>query len=202
MSTTDFEIAFAIPEVTDAFDPRVSEVEGAMDVVVSSHGGLSVATVIAGGSDAIAAGRTASAILSSCGLPPQRTYPDLVSRQDIADRLDVSRQAVGNWVRGERHHEFPFPAPVNMVAGGVWLWGDIAVWLRRTGRDSDELEFPTLADHARLDGILVRSTESELGKWELMRRVGTISARIGFDSTSPEVKSGENGYMVLCKQSA
>lgn len=122
MSTTDFEIAFLIPELTDAFDPRVTQVEEAMDIVVSSHSGVSVATVIATGSDAVAAGRAASATLSACGLPPKRTYPDLVSRQDIADRLDVSRQAVGNWVRGERHQEYPFPAPANLVAGGVWLW--------------------------------------------------------------------------------
>lgn len=154
MSATDFEIAFVIPELTDAFDPRVAQVEEAMDIVVSSHSGLAVATVIAVGSGAVAAGCAASTILSSRGLPPQRTYPDFVSRQDIADRLDVSRQAVGNWVRGERHQAHPFPGPVNMVAGGVWLWGDVVVWLRRTGRDSDDLGFPTLDDHARLDSIL------------------------------------------------
>ena len=116
MSTTDFEIAFLIPELTDAFDPRVTQVEEAMDIVVSSHSGVSVATVIATGSDAVAAGRAASATLSACGLPPKRTYPDLVSRQDIADRLYVSRQAVGNWVRGERNQSHSFPTPVNMVA--------------------------------------------------------------------------------------
>ena len=77
MSTTDFEIAFLIPELTDAFDPRVTQVEEAMDIVVSSHSGVSVATVIATGSDAVAAGRAASATLSACGLPPKRTYPDL-----------------------------------------------------------------------------------------------------------------------------
>ena len=125
MSTTDFEIAFLIPELTDAFDPRVTQVEEAMDIVVSSHSGVSVATVIATGSDAVAAGRAASATLSACGLPPKRTYPDLVSRQDIADRLDVSRQAVGNWVRGERHQEYPFPAPANLVAGGFVAQGVI-----------------------------------------------------------------------------
>ena len=80
-----------------------------MDIVVSSHSGVSVATVIATGSDAVAAGRAASATLSACGLPPKRTYPDLVSRQDIAE------------------------------------------WLQRTGRDSDDVAYPTLQDYACLD---------------------------------------------------
>lgn len=163
MSTTDFEIAFVIPELTDAFDPRVARVGETLDIVVSSHSGLAVATVIVAGSDALAAGRTASATLSACGLPPRRTYPDLVSRRDIADRLDVSRQAVGNWVRGERHQSHSFPTPVNMVAGGVWLWGDIAYWLHSTGRDEPGLSFPTLEDHALLDGILAAAPESMAG---------------------------------------
>lgn len=164
MSANEFEIAFVIPEFTDAFDPRVSRVEEAMEVVASSHGGLSIATVIATGGDAVAAGRAASATLSSCGLPPQRTYPDLVSRQDIADRLEVSRQAVGNWVRGERHQSLPFPGPVHRVAGGVWLWGDVADRLRRTGRNvADDLYFPTIEDHAQLDSLLANGTSALAG---------------------------------------
>ena len=207
MSTTDFEIAFVIPELTDAFDPRVSRVEEAMDIVASSHSGVSVATVIATGSDAVAAGRAASAILSSCSLPPQRTYPDLVSRQGIADRLDISRQAVGNWARGERHQTQPFPAPVNMVAGGVWLWGDIAGWLRRTGRDvDDDLGFPTLEEHARLDNILADAPvrrSSRAGQTR-MHSVGSVSARVRFTSSASGSRPPTNGstYLALCRQPA
>lgn len=208
MSTTDFEIAFLIPELTDAFDPRVTQVEDTMDIVVSSHSGVSVATVIATGSDAVAAGRAASATLSACGLPPKRTYPDLVSRQDIADRLDVSRQAVGNWVRGERHQSHSFPTPVNMVAGGVWLWGDIADWLRRTGRDSDDVAYPTLQDHARLDEYLAVVPDavagSRTGRTGQLRSVGRVAARVGFSSLAPgtSTSSVDSGYLVLCRESA
>lgn len=208
MSTTDFEIAFLIPELTDAFDPRVTQVEEAMDIVVSSHSGVSVATVIATGSDAVAAGRAASATLSACGLPPKRTYPDLVSRQDIADRLDVSRQAVGNWVRGERHQEYPFPAPANLVAGGVWLWGDIAEWLRRTGSDPDDVGYPTLQDHARLDEFLAAAPEAvaapRTGRIGQLRSVGSVSARVGFSSLTPgaSASSVDGDYLVLCRESA
>lgn len=159
---TEFELAFVVPELVDPFDQRVSRVEESMDMVVTTHGGRSVASVTAGGVDAIAAGRHAAAVLSSCGLPPERTYPDLVSRQDIADRLDISRQAVGNWVRGERHQGYAFPLPAHAVAGGVWLWGDVVDWLRCTGRESDELDFPTLEDHAFLDGVLMRARETRV----------------------------------------
>lgn len=167
MDNTDFEIAFVVPGLEGAFDPRVSQVEEAMDVVASSHSRLSVATVIVPGENAVEAGRHAAAVLSSCGLPPVKTYPDLVSRQDIADRLDVSRQAVGNWVRGDRQQANPFPAPVHMVAGSIWLWGDIVAWLRRTGRECDELEFPTMLDHALLDALLARARDEQapLREW-------------------------------------
>lgn len=209
MSTTDFEIAFVIPELTDAFDPRVAQVEEEMDIVVSSHSGLAVATVITAGRDAVAAGRAASTVLSSCSLPPQRTYPDLVSRQDMADRLDVSRQAVGNWVRGERHQAHPFPGPVNMVAGGVWLWGDIATWLRRTGRDfGDDLDFPALEDHARLDSILAtaseKTPESRGSRMTHMQSVGSVSARVSFTSrtSGTTTRARNSGYMVLCRETA
>ena len=159
MSANEYEIAFVIPDLADPFDHRIARIEESMDVVVAGHGGLTVATVVTAGADAVAAGRRASAVLSSCGLPAERTYPDLVSRQDIADRLDVSRQAVGNWVRGERHAGHAFPAPINSVVGGVWLWGDIVDWLRGTGRGHNDrdLEFPSLEDHARLDGLLIEA---------------------------------------------
>ena len=208
MSTTDFEISFVIPELTGAFDPRVSQVEEALDIVVSSHSGLAVATVIVAGSDAVAAGRAASATLSSCSLPPLRTYPDLVNRQDIADRLDVSRQAVGNWVRGERHQSHSFPTPVNMVAGGVWLWGDIAEWLRLAGRDPDDVGYPTLQDHARLDEFLTAAPEavavSRTGRIGQLRSGGRVSARVGFSSLAPgaSASSVDGDYLVLCRESA
>lgn len=155
MSPTEFELIFAIPEVADPTDKRISVVEEHLDIVVESHSGLTLATVTAEGHDAAAAALGAAAILSICGLAPTRSYPDLVTRQDIADRAQVSRQAVGNWVRGERITADPFPSPVNLVGGGVWLWGEIVAWLRRHNHSTDDISFPSLNDHVRIDTLLL-----------------------------------------------
>lgn len=155
MSLTDFELIFVIPDVSGPGDERIAAAEEHLDIVVESHSGLTLATVTAEGADSVAAALAAAAVLSACGLPPVRSYPDLVTRQDIADRAEVSRQAVGNWVRGERIQSDPFPAPVNFVGGGAWLWGDVAAWLRRHDRGADEMEFPSIDDHARIDSRLL-----------------------------------------------
>lgn len=155
MSPTEFELIFVIPEITDPGDPRIAQVEDHLDVVVESHSGLTLATVTAEGPDVVTASVNAVKILSSCGLPPTRSYPDLVTRQDIADRVEVSRQAVGNWVRGERFQSDPFPAPVHLVGGGVWLWGDVVNWLRRNNYQIDDLPSPSMDEHLRIDAALL-----------------------------------------------
>ncbi|MGU3586394.1 helix-turn-helix transcriptional regulator [Rhodococcus sp. C26F] len=155
MTPTEFELIFVIPEVADPGDPRISQVEEHLDVVVESHSGLTLATVTAEGSDPVTAALNAAEILSSCGLPPARSYPDLVTRQDIADRVEVSRQAVGNWVRGQRLQSDPFPSPVHLVGGGVWLWKDVVDWLRRNNYQIDDLPSPSIDEHARIDNLLL-----------------------------------------------
>lgn len=61
-------------------------------------------------------------------------------RQDLADRLNVSRQAVSNWVRGTRHapNNLPFPEIAHTVDGGIWLWADIN--RRANGRPGTDSE--------------------------------------------------------------
>lgn len=157
MSPTEFELIFVTPDLAGPGDDRVAMVEEHLDVVVESHSGLTLATVTAEGADAVTAALSAAAVLSACGLSPVRSYPDMVTRQDIADRADVSRQAVGNWVRGERMQSDPFPTPVNLVGGGVWLWGDVVAWLRRHGHDIEDLKFPSIAEHARIDTALLQT---------------------------------------------
>lgn len=168
MSPTEFELIFVTPDVAGPGDPRIAQVERHLDVVVESHSGLTLATVTAEGIDAVAAALDAAAVLTACGLPPVRSYPDLVTRQDIADRAEVTRQAVGNWVRGERVQSDPFPTPTHLVGGGVWMWGEVVAWLRRRGHEIDDIEFPTIDDHARIDKVLLGRT----GSWP------TISGRI------------------------
>lgn len=165
----DFEIAFVTEPLVDPADERIDRATEALpDLVVSSGDGLTVITVLAPGPAAVAAGFTAAATIELSGIHVYRSYQDLVSRQDIADRADVTRQAVGNWVRGDRRSGASFPAPVSRVAGGAWLWGDVVAWLRGGGRSIDgDIEYPSLVDHNRIDLLLAsRSLRSHVSqKW-------------------------------------
>lgn len=58
---------------------------------------------------------------------------DLVSAADVADRLNVTDGAVGNW----RTRDVGFPAPVLVVARGnmpLFSWRQIERWATTTGR--------------------------------------------------------------------
>ncbi|WP_255789208.1 helix-turn-helix transcriptional regulator [Mycobacteroides abscessus] len=141
--------------LADPADERIDHAtEFVPNLVVSTDGDLTVATALVHGVDAIEAGVEAAKALETSGIRVLRTYQDLVTRQDVADRLGVTRQAVGNWVRGERHDDTPFPSPVSRVAGGVWLWGDVVAWARSCNYDVDEVQLPSLEDHVRLDLLI------------------------------------------------
>ncbi|MFC6011796.1 hypothetical protein [Nocardia lasii] len=142
---------FVVDAIVDAFDPKIELVEAERDCVVERHGGLTLITVTVAGPAAFAAGVEAVRVLKAAGIAVIRTYADLVTRQDIADRAQVTRQAVGNWVRGERSGSQPFPAPTNLAAGGLWLWRDVNEWLAARGLRHDATEKPTLRTLARLD---------------------------------------------------
>ena len=69
--------------------------------------------------------------LQLLGLVVLRLREDLASRNDIAERLGVTRQAVGNWSAETRGSGFS--PPYNDVCGGIWLWGDIVGWAEAHG---------------------------------------------------------------------
>ncbi|CQD11955.1 hypothetical protein BN1232_02256 [Mycobacterium lentiflavum] len=150
---------FVLPDVTDPGDPRIDALYGAHEALVESHGGLSLASMVTPGETPIAAARMAIAHLAACGFNPERTYPDLVTRADIADRLEKRRQTVDNWVRGERKRDFP--SPIHFVGGGVWLWRDVRDWVERAQvrdlPDDDGIGYPSLADHTVIDSELLRT---------------------------------------------
>jgi predicted DNA-binding transcriptional regulator AlpA len=95
--------------------------------------------------------------LSACDLVAKRTYPDFVSRADIAERAAKTRQAVDLWVRGDRQKDFP--RPVHLVGGGVWLWRDVRNWLQQErikNVPEDDTDYPSMDDHAVIDNQLTR----------------------------------------------
>ncbi|MFE3799660.1 helix-turn-helix transcriptional regulator [Nocardia tengchongensis] len=167
MTAHEFEVAFVI-ETVEADDPRIDQ---AMEVLpgttISGALGLTVATTLVDADTAIEAGLRAAKALAAVGLTPQRTYQDLVSRQDIADRVGMSRQAVGNWVRGERQNSQPFPAPVTLASGGLWLWTSVVRWIEATGvAELNESTLPTLDDHCTLD-MMIRHGLSQFNAFSL-----------------------------------
>lgn len=143
-----YELIFEVEALSESVQDAVYE---NFDALISGHGDKYFVTVSADGSDAISAARGAIARLNALGVRPHRMVEDLVTRSEMARRLGVAAQAVGQWIRGERRADLPFPEPYNRVGGGVWLWADVMDWLARvpglTTDVSEGLSFPRLDDH-------------------------------------------------------
>jgi hypothetical protein len=145
----EYELIFAVGELAD---DAMDAVCRAFDATLAGHGCTVLLTVTACGETALAAAQqVAERLEQDHGVAVLRCYEDLVSRGDIAERCGATPQAVGQWVRGERHRGQPFPEPYNHVGGGVWLWGDVNEWLRKVGHAHDEVAFPDKADHVMIN---------------------------------------------------
>lgn len=59
---------------------------------------------------------------------------DYVTRGEIAERLETTRQAVAHWVAGERQAAFPFPLPAIQAGVSLWCWSDVVNWARVSNR--------------------------------------------------------------------
>jgi hypothetical protein len=144
-----FELIFAVDKLDD---DTVWSIYEKCDALIATHGSLTLLTVMSEGATAL---RAAKMIVQGLERVPnvkvKRCYEDLVSRVDIAERAATTPQAVGQWIRGERHRDHPFPEPFNLVSGGVWLWGEVNQWFRRTGKKSDNLQFPCKEDYAEIN---------------------------------------------------
>jgi len=154
-----FELAF---EVADPSESALEQVEDAYDCVLSTHGRSALLTLLVPGESALAAARDAIAALSPAGITIERLVDDLVTRADIAARAEVTTQAVGLWVRGERNREVPFPEPY-VYAGSVtlWLWGEVVDFLRTVGLSIDAgVHYPSRQETLRIAGLIVQHRDS------------------------------------------
>lgn len=94
---------------------------------------------------------------------------DLVAATDIAQRVDVSRQAVNQWVAGSRAVP-AFPAALGHVAGGtrVWAWSAVVPWLHNRGKALDECT-PTYASIVEANALLAHPRQpgrlATAGEW-------------------------------------
>ncbi len=147
---TQYEWIFVVDELADDVVDAVYET---CDALVSHHGGLTLLTITTEGGTAIEAAKATITLLQqeSHLIRVQRAYEDLVTKVDIASRCDTTPQAVGQWARGKRLREFPFPEPFSLVAGGIWIWGEVNDWLRRTGKSSDDIEYPHREDYVSIN---------------------------------------------------
>jgi hypothetical protein len=155
----EYELIFEIGSPTDA---QVDHLYGQADAIVARHGRTSLVTITSAGPSALTGARATVALLESIGMTICRLYEDLVTRSEIADRSGVTPQAVGLWIRGERHGESanPFPEPYNYVGGStpVWLWGEVNLWLGQVGK-ADGLRHPARVDYVLInEWLLARST--------------------------------------------
>jgi hypothetical protein len=168
----DFELTFEVPTLTEATEDAIAE---DLDVVIATHMGVTTVTALVPASDCLEAARSAMETLRRHGAAPIRLVDDLVTRGQIADRAGVTRQAVGMWIRGQRHSDSPFPAPFVLTGGGLWLWGEVAQTLTSRGDLADErVAYPTRRE-SQLIGAMLAADPARHGSWSAAVSVGATS---------------------------
>ena len=147
-----YEITLIVEEVPDHL---VDDLIDNFDATTGhDHAGRAFVTLLAEGPDFLSAAKSSYTRLQTLGLCILRASTDLASRTEIATRLGVTRQAVYNWTKGNRHDDFP--APTNPVGGGAWLWGDVHRGAIGHGLTEDlGVEYPTQDDLDLLNGWIV-----------------------------------------------
>lgn len=56
--------------------------------------------------------------------------PDnLVTESEIAKRLQMARQTISLWIKGERRNSFPYPVMRLTEKSPLWKWSEVTEWL-------------------------------------------------------------------------
>ncbi|MCP3679730.1 MAG: hypothetical protein GY782_05480 [Gammaproteobacteria bacterium] len=87
---------------------------------------------------------------------------DYVTESEIAKRLNVKRQAVSLWARGEREIAKTFPRPVMKVMekSPLWQWHEVVKWLYEQNKISDAVLVHQAEFIANLNRVLQMREES------------------------------------------
>ncbi len=75
---------------------------------------------------------------------------DWVTESEVAKRLDLKRQAVSLWIKGERRKSFPKPVMKLADKSPLWKWREIAEWLYKNKLIQEEA---IVADAAFLENV-------------------------------------------------
>lgn len=150
-----YELTFEVSGMDDALEDRLIDELDALPACLSH---VWTVTLNQTGTSGLAAAQSALDHLRRLGANPVRLVEDLVGRAEIAHRCGATPQAVGMWLRGERHGSVPTPAPLFTAGVDLWLWGEVVSWLREIGRSVDsDLQFPSRSDHQIINGIIASS---------------------------------------------
>ena len=151
MSTNSYELSFELPSLNETVEDLITD---QFDSVIAVHSGVTTVTLTAEGEDCVSAAIEAVHALRSIGAEPIRLVDDVVSRGEIARRIGVTPQSVGQWIRGERHAESAFPTPYILPDGGLWLWSEVVAALAARGEAIEELDYPSRRDIQVIGGVL------------------------------------------------
>lgn len=92
---------------------------------IERHGRLTLVISDGRGPNGFRAALDEAKSLAALGARIERLDLDLVTKSQIAEQADVSKQAVQAWTTRES-----FPEPHTALQGPVWAWSDVVRWPR------------------------------------------------------------------------
>jgi hypothetical protein len=167
MKTHEFTIiATGLDPHDPGYEDRFFEA-GCDDATLSFQRGLIIAEFAREAPTLSRAILTAMENMHAAGASVERIEPDyLVSLTEIAERCQLSRQAISLYAKGERGSGFPPPSAKVMSGHPLWDWCAVASWLhgkslidRETAvsaRIIKEVNASILASHVTHDGLMQR----------------------------------------------
>jgi hypothetical protein len=132
----EYELSF----VTTPINEEVEDLLLERGYFLERHGRLTLVSVDGQGRDGYRVARDEAAKLEELGVRIERLDLDLVTKSQIADRAEVSKQAVQGWTS-----KATFPKPHTAVNGPLWAWSDVVPWLREV-RAYDGPSAPSVRD--------------------------------------------------------
>ncbi|WP_058626146.1 helix-turn-helix transcriptional regulator [Microbacterium testaceum] len=156
----EYELTFELPRISEDVEELIMD---RFDAVIAEHQGVVTATLTVDGADCVSSARAAMDVLAGYGAEPRRLIDDLVTRSQIAERLGVSRQAVGLWISAQRQASIEFPPPFVLAGGGLWRWAEVVPFARALGYELDEIKLPTRRETQLIGGILAARSDASTG---------------------------------------
>lgn len=129
MNTFEFTIIASGFDVDTPYEDALFEA-GCDDATLSVQKGVLIAEFHRDAVSFSSAVSSACLAIMQAGLRVERVEPDhLVSLSEIADRADLSRQAIHLYAKGDRGQGFPHPVAKITSKHPLWDWCEVADWL-------------------------------------------------------------------------